>query len=465
VYAIELMMQFISYAQNYEDVMLWRALRHVDKGFYVDVGAGDPKEMSVTCAFYERGWSGVNIEPLNRYFDRLRQARPRDINLKVAVGKEPGVRTLPGFPGLGLSSVGPETGPGHQDAGFVAEKAVVPVLTLTKILEDCGTPTIHFLRIDAEGAEGEVLEGLDLDRVRPWIVLVQANGTNSTSSRDNWKHLMTGHSYRLAYFDGLNCFYVADEVCKLKEQLTAPPNAFDDFVRWSEWQAISHAEDLEKLLRAEQTKVIKMSAAFQAEKNRAAELRNAFAQLKAENDNLCQALAIEQAQTTNLQAQTNDLRNALAAEQAQTSNLQNTLAAEQAQIVNLQNTLAAEQAQIVNLQNAWLARLDYLSSRIENVHAQLAFPWADRAAGRIVKGLQETGNRLTGGGIRAAVRRLLKAWLCSYLAFAGRHPRLAVIPRTMLRPFPRLTAGLYHIAVTPTPVAGTKVTGGGPGNG
>jgi hypothetical protein len=32
-------MPFISYAQNYEDVILWRALRHVEKGFYVDVGA------------------------------------------------------------------------------------------------------------------------------------------------------------------------------------------------------------------------------------------------------------------------------------------------------------------------------------------------------------------------------------------------------------------------------------------
>ncbi len=33
---------FISHAQNFEDVILWRALKHVQNGFYIDVGAQDP---------------------------------------------------------------------------------------------------------------------------------------------------------------------------------------------------------------------------------------------------------------------------------------------------------------------------------------------------------------------------------------------------------------------------------------
>ena len=32
----------VSHAQNFEDVMLARALRDVEDGFYVDVGAWDP---------------------------------------------------------------------------------------------------------------------------------------------------------------------------------------------------------------------------------------------------------------------------------------------------------------------------------------------------------------------------------------------------------------------------------------
>jgi hypothetical protein len=48
-------MTFTSYAQNFEDVTLWRALRDVEAGFYVDVGAWDPDLDSVTRAFSERG--------------------------------------------------------------------------------------------------------------------------------------------------------------------------------------------------------------------------------------------------------------------------------------------------------------------------------------------------------------------------------------------------------------------------
>src|SRR4051794_3212736 len=77
-------MSFVSYAQNFEDVMLRRALSHVERGFYNDVGANDPIVDSVTLAFYERGWRGINVEPMRQYHDRLVASRPRDTNLGVA---------------------------------------------------------------------------------------------------------------------------------------------------------------------------------------------------------------------------------------------------------------------------------------------------------------------------------------------------------------------------------------------
>ena len=231
-------MPFISYAQNYEDVILWRALGNVENGFYVDVGAADPLGDSVTRAFYKRGWSGVNIEPLDEHFDRLTQARSRDKNLKLAVGKEAGLRTLHAIAGTGLSTFDRGIAERHQAAGWQPRNIVVPVLPLAKVLEDCAAPTIHFLKIDVEGAEHEVLEGLNLDRARPWIMVVEATEPNSmVSTRDKWEHLVTDHKYSFAYFDGLNCFYVADEVSKLKERLPVPPNVFDQFLR--RWDRIS----------------------------------------------------------------------------------------------------------------------------------------------------------------------------------------------------------------------------------
>src|SRR3989304_3019019 len=77
---------FVSYAQNFEDVMLWRALRGVTNGFYIDIGANDPTGDSMTNAFYERGWSGINVEPIERHYKELQRLRLRDVNLGCAVG-------------------------------------------------------------------------------------------------------------------------------------------------------------------------------------------------------------------------------------------------------------------------------------------------------------------------------------------------------------------------------------------
>ena len=79
-------MGILSYAQRFEDVRLWRALKDVDDGFYVDVGAAWPKHEFVTQLFYERGWRGINVEPTKSRFSALARERPRDINLQLIVG-------------------------------------------------------------------------------------------------------------------------------------------------------------------------------------------------------------------------------------------------------------------------------------------------------------------------------------------------------------------------------------------
>lgn len=66
-------MSIISYAQNYEDVMLWRALKAIPAGFYIDIGANDPDVESVTRLFYDAGWRGVNVEPVQAHYQDLQR--------------------------------------------------------------------------------------------------------------------------------------------------------------------------------------------------------------------------------------------------------------------------------------------------------------------------------------------------------------------------------------------------------
>src|SRR3712207_1823525 len=82
----------VSYSQNAEDIRLARVFT-AERGFYVDVGAGDPTAGSLTKLFYDRGWSGINVEP-GPMFERLLVERPRDVNLNVAVAATAGRHDL-----------------------------------------------------------------------------------------------------------------------------------------------------------------------------------------------------------------------------------------------------------------------------------------------------------------------------------------------------------------------------------
>jgi FkbM family methyltransferase len=231
-------MSFISYAQNHEDVMLYRALREVKEGFYIDVGAQDPVIDSVTKAFYERGWRGINIEPNEEYFRKLQDDRPHDINLQTAVGREPGDISFYEVVHTGLSTTSAVYARGHAEAGYEVHLRNVPCTTLDKICTDCGVETVHFLKIDVEGSERVVLDGFSFETVRPWIVVVEATEPNSTREVSaEWEHLLVGRRYQFVYFDGLNRFYIAAEHADLARHFSCPPNPFDQYVGYHLWWA------------------------------------------------------------------------------------------------------------------------------------------------------------------------------------------------------------------------------------
>ena len=61
---------FKSYSQCLEDLILFCIFYDAKNGFYIDIGAHDPDKISVTKAFYLRGWHGINIEPLSNLLSK-----------------------------------------------------------------------------------------------------------------------------------------------------------------------------------------------------------------------------------------------------------------------------------------------------------------------------------------------------------------------------------------------------------
>jgi FkbM family methyltransferase len=220
----------ISYAQTFEDVMLERAFRDIEHGFYIDVGAWHPSLDSVTHHFYLRGWSGVNVEPNPHYMKLLEAERTRDTNIGCAVGSRPGRATITIIHGTGMSTLRDDIAQVHAAREERQERIEVELRTLDSIFE-AAPPVVHFLKIDCEGAEADVLASVDLRRFRPWIILIEATEPlSSIGTHEGWEQRVLDSGYHFIYFDGVNRFYAAQEHADLARHFKVPPNVLDDFI-------------------------------------------------------------------------------------------------------------------------------------------------------------------------------------------------------------------------------------------
>ncbi|KAK0330312.1 hypothetical protein LTR94_033320, partial [Friedmanniomyces endolithicus] len=112
----------------------------------------------------------------------------------------------------------------HRAEGHEVAELTVPVRTLASICEEHVRGEIHFLKVDVEGFEGEVLRGMDFARWRPWVLVIEATLPNSReTNHESWEHLVTGQRYRFAWFDGLNRYYVAEEHAELLAHFSVQP--------------------------------------------------------------------------------------------------------------------------------------------------------------------------------------------------------------------------------------------------
>jgi FkbM family methyltransferase len=388
-------MSFVSYAQNFEDVLLWRALGHIAHGFYIDVGANDPVENSVTKAFYDAGWNGVNIEPLPALYQDFLRQRPLDVNLAIAAGAREDRITLYDVPEVnGWASLDRAVAESHRAEGYAISELTVPMRTLASVCAEHVTGEIHFLKIDVEGFETEVLRGMDFGKWRPWLLVIEATLPNSrVTNYELWEALVTGQRYRFAYFDGLNRYYVADEHSELLDALAVQPNVFDNF--------ISH--HLERAWRANQA----ARAADAVADERLAQSARLLAQAERSADNATslvrQALAhsaelLAKYEAANLRAE--QAHEAQLAAEAHLSTLGTLLAETDEENCARGERLAAAEADAAGLQaqlDAVHAHSAVLRHNLEqaSTHGSEAIRWACELEQRLLATLSSTSWRVT----------------------------------------------------------------------
>lgn len=231
----------ISYADNFEDVVLDRVFQNQKNGFYVDVGAWHPSRASLTCHFYRNGWHGINIEPQPAFHRLLERDRARDVNLNVAIGNSEGPITMFNIPSKPACATSVKTladeykHEGRTTKTFQAQQMALDEIYARHIAK---SQPVDILKVDVEGSEKSVLQSLDFAKYRPRVVIVEATKPHTRINVSSaWSNILTGTGYTMALFDGLNCFFSAEPT--LIASLSTPVNVFDrPFITQKCWEIL-----------------------------------------------------------------------------------------------------------------------------------------------------------------------------------------------------------------------------------
>lgn len=199
-----------------EDTVLWDIFDTQPDGFFIEVGAYDGVSLSVSYAFESVGWKGLLIEALPDRFEQCRKARPNSRVVQAALSKKgsAGTTTFEVVHGDGWAEMFSyhKTTQHHletvRNLGGTKTQVTVPLTTMNDLLKDHTGP-IDFAVIDVEGGELDLLDGFDLHKYKPRVMLIEDNqGSRGTGL----PQYMSMFPYTEVGWVGVNRLYVrADE--------------------------------------------------------------------------------------------------------------------------------------------------------------------------------------------------------------------------------------------------------------
>ena len=229
-------------------------------GFYIDVGAADPSHDSVTKAFYDAGWRGINVEPMLDAFESLQQAREARHQPADGVGRPRGHgrvlqrrrrkrivdrrcgRRQPARDAR-LDRAGDEGRRGHARGGLR------PLRELRR--STSSRSTSKGWRTACSGVPTSRATGPGSSSSKRWRRDLLPHDETSDSgaslpvlrTHESWEPELLGCGYEFVLFDGLNRFYVAREKAEMfGPALATPANVLDGFVRGSELRGLQELQ-------------------------------------------------------------------------------------------------------------------------------------------------------------------------------------------------------------------------------
>ena len=185
------------YADNGEDVIIQGLFNHRKDGFYIDVGCYHPIRASLTHLLYKKGWKGVNIDISEDTINLFKIARPNDKNINIGIADKVGEDFY-----YQSSHINQANSFKYYDD---VKKVKIKTTTLDNIIKDLRIKKIDFLNIDVEYTDFKVLQGLNLNSVRPTLIAIEDNDAFDIAdlvNSDIYKYLINKEYF---LYSKLNC--------------------------------------------------------------------------------------------------------------------------------------------------------------------------------------------------------------------------------------------------------------------
>ena len=203
-----------------EDLWIWDILGRQTEGFFIELGAFDGYHFSVTYGLESIGWNGLLIEALPGPYAKCAERRPHSRVVNAALGRRGATGTVK-FVNVqdhygGMLSYKDADSQHAREVKDIKRVTIEAKLTwMDELLKDHKGP-IDAVSIDVEGAELDVLDGFDLEKYRPRVLLLEDNATGKDPALGNY---MANKPYVFAGWLAVNRLYVRKDEAKLLERL------------------------------------------------------------------------------------------------------------------------------------------------------------------------------------------------------------------------------------------------------
>lgn len=166
-----------SYSQCGEDLIVEFILNEMGlKNItYLDVGAHHPYYLSNTALFYEKGFSGICVEPDPEQFKEIKKYRKRDSCKNVGIGidhQSDANFYIMSTPTLNTFSE-EEALRYAQGSHKIIRVDKIPLITIEEIMVPLHGNIPNFISLDVEGMDYEILKSFDFSRFRPEVFCVE----------------------------------------------------------------------------------------------------------------------------------------------------------------------------------------------------------------------------------------------------------------------------------------------------